>query len=506
MTMATTGTMTAMTDRLGRAADSARQHLRRMAGSARARILASYVVLLLFASIVSVIEIRAILLDRFNDRVEETFVQEIREFQRLVDGRNPRTGRLFRGDLKAIFSIYFARNVPAEDEQVVAFLRGRPFRSTRTTTADYQLTSNPELVERWGSLTEPESGEVDTPAGSARYAALPVEVAGEVKGTFVVATFTANARAEVDDALQVAGGTALAVLLVGTIIAYFAAGRVLAPLGRLTETARGITESDLTRRIEVHGDDELAEQARTFNDMLERLEAAFESQQSLIRDVGHELRTPITIVRGNLEFLDEDEDPEERRETIELVMDELDRISRLVDELLLLARSERPDFLALETVDLGALSEELFAKASSLAERDWRLHSRATGLVVADRQRLTQAVMSLTQNAVQQTAEGDRIELGTARDEGVARLWVRDEGPGISADDQEQIFERFARGRNGGRYEGTGLGLAIVRAIAEAHGGSVHLSSRPGAGAMFTIAIPIDRDHRPVEDHGGDGR
>jgi signal transduction histidine kinase len=485
-----------MTDRLRSSIATARDYLRRSAGSARGRILASYVVLLLFASIVSVMAIRAILIDRFNDRIEETFVQEIREFQRLVDGRNPRTGRYFRGDLRAIFNVYFGRNVPAEGEQVIAFLRGEPFRSTETPTASYQLTSDEALVERWATLTETETGEVDSPVGPARYAALPVTVGGDTKGSFVVASFIASERAEVDQALQVAGGAAIGVLIVGSIVAFFAAGRVLAPLGKLTETAREITESDLTKRIEVHGDDELAEQARTFNAMLERLEAAFESQRSLIRDVGHELRTPITIVRGNLEFLDADEDPEERQETIELVMDELDRISRLVDELLLLARSERPDFLELETVSLGTLSDELFAKASALGDRNWQLESRGGGMIVADRQRLTQAVMSLAQNAVQQTSEGDTIVLGTDARGGQARLWVRDWGPGIAPEEQGQVFERFARGRDGRNYEGTGLGLAIVKAIAEAHGGDVELSSSLGAGARFTIAVPVD--HGPV--------
>jgi signal transduction histidine kinase len=489
-----TTTEAAMTDRARSALAAVKGYVRRSVGSARGRILASYVVLLLFASIVSVLAIREILLERFNDRIEETFVQEIREFQRLVGGRNPRTGEFFRSDLKAIFNVYFERNVPAQGEQVVTFLRGEPYRSTRTGTVDYQLTDDPALVDRWSTLTQPETGDVETPAGPVSYAALPLTVGGETRGTFVVASFVASERAEVDQALQVAAVAALAVLIVGSIVAFFLAGRVLAPLGKLTETARQIGESDLTRRIEVQGNDELAEQARTFNAMIDRLEAAFESQRSLIRDVGHELRTPITIVRGNLEFLDEDEDPEERRETIELVTDELDRITRLVDELLLLARSERPDFLELETVNLGTLSDELYAKASALGERDWELESRGAGLIVADRQRLTQAVMSLAQNAVQQTADGDEIVIGTETEDGAAEFWVRDWGPGIAPEDQTLVFERFARGRDGRRYEGTGLGLAIVKAIAEAHGGEVKLASDRGRGARFTISVPVDQD------------
>ena len=130
------------------------------------------------------------------------------------------------------------------------------------------------------------------------------------------------------------------VLLIGTAVAYLAAGRLLHPLRELTDTARDLESSDLTRRIEVRGNDELAELGRTFNGMLDRLEFAFSSQRELIRDVSHELRTPITIVRGHLELMGDD--PAERSETLELVMDELDRMARLVNDLLTLARAERP--------------------------------------------------------------------------------------------------------------------------------------------------------------------
>jgi two-component system OmpR family sensor kinase len=469
------------------------ERARRATGSTRARILASYVVLLALAMAVSVVAIRGLLLARVDARVEENLLQETQEFRTLVGGRDPRTGQPFGADLKAIFDVFLSRNVPAEGEQIVTYLGERPYRTKAAPGTGSALHRDPELGRRWGTLTGPETGRTDTPSGPALYAALPIELGGRIKGRFVVASLVAGERAEVDDAIQVVGGVAVGVLLIGTVIAFVAAGRVLAPLGRLTETARQISETDLTRRIEVRGSDEIAEQARTFNAMLDRLKAAFESQGSLIRDVGHELRTPITIVRGNLEVLDEDDTPEERRETLALVESELDRITRLVDDLLILARAERPDFLALETVDLAALSEELLAKARQLGDRDWQLESKAGGRVVADRQRLTQAIMNLASNAVAQTDEGDRIVLGSSVRDGTGRLWVRDFGPGIDAGDQRRIFDRFARGSNDA-YEGTGLGLAIVKAIAEAHGGAVRLDSRPGHGACFTVVLPMEAE------------
>jgi signal transduction histidine kinase len=280
------------------------------------------------------------------------------------------------------------------------------------------------------------------------------------------------------------------VLALASGLAWLVAGRVLAPLRGLRDTAQRISETDITRRIDVAGSDEIAELGHTFNAMLDRLEQAFAVQRDFVSDAGHELRTPITIIRGHLELLGDD--PAERRETVAIVTDELDRMSRFVDDLLTLARTERPDFLHPEDLDIDALTEELLAKARALdADRAWRLEAAAPAQLRGDRQRLTQAVMNLARNAVEHTGPGDVIALGSSAADGEARLWVRDTGSGVPAAEQQRIFERFARaGRSQRRSDGAGLGLAIVRAIAEAHGGRVELRSSPGAGATFTIVIP----------------
>ncbi|MGH2805038.1 MAG: sensor histidine kinase, partial [Thermoleophilaceae bacterium] len=332
-------------------------------------------------------------------------------------------------------------------------------------------------------------GELEQDDGTRfRYVAVPVTVGGEVRGVFAVAIDLSGELDEVNEALQIAAGVNIGVLLLASLLAWVIAGRVLAPLRLLRDTARSITESDLTQRIPVEGDDELADLARTFNEMLDRLEEAFASQKAFISDAGHELRTPITIIRGHLDVMGDD--PQERRETLELVGDELDRMGRLVNDLLLLAKASRPDFLQPETLDLGDLTEELFAKASALAPRDWRLAGVGGGRIVADRQRLTQALMNLSQNAVTHTHEGDAVELGSELRDGSVRLWVRDTGPGVPTQDRERIFERFVRLES--RADGAGLGLAITQAVAEAHGGRVELDSRPGDGARFTVIIPTE--------------
>jgi len=192
------------------------------------------------------------------------------------------------------------------------------------------------------------------------------------------------------------------------------------------------------------------------------------------------------VIRGHLETLGDS--PAEREEAIAVIQDELDQMSRYVDDLLLLAKAPRPDFLRTSPVDLDLFTHDLFAKARSLGDRDWRLDGTGVGIVDADQQRLTQAIMNLAENAVRYTREGEAIWLGSSLIGNWARLWVRDEGPGIDDDDRERIFNRYARGDTSS--DGLGLGLSIVQAIAEAHGGTVELDSRPGLGSTFSIVLP----------------
>jgi signal transduction histidine kinase len=224
--------------------------------------------------------------------------------------------------------------------------------------------------------------------------------------------------------------------------------------------------------------------------MLDRLQAAFATQKDFLSDVSHELRTPITVIRGHLETLGSS--PAERAEAAAIIEDELERMSRYVDDLLLLTQAVRPDFLRPAPVDLDLFTHDLFTKARSLGDRAWRLDGTGIGIVHADQQRLTQAVMNLAENAVHHTARGERIWLGSSLVGNTARLWVRDEGPGVDPGNRERIFERYAQAGPRSGAGGSGLGLAIVRAVAEGHGGKVELESTPGIGSTFTIAIPAE--------------
>jgi len=237
----------------------------------------------------------------------------------------------------------------------------------------------------------------------------------------------------------------------------------------------------------------VSEIAGAFNEMLARLEGAFDTQKRFLHDTSHELRTPLTVIRGHVELLELDTTEADRQATIDLVTDEIDRMSRIVNDLFLLAMSERPDFLHVEAVDLREIVVDAHQKVTALGVRDWQVAAPSPVRVVADSQRLTQAITQLAANAVKYTDEDDTIRIGATARDGMAMVWVEDSGPGVSPEDAERIFERFgtagqAREPNGG----AGLGLAIVQAIAEAHGGSVRLRSSPGNGARFEIAIPTD--------------
>ncbi|UUZ43760.2 HAMP domain-containing sensor histidine kinase [Janibacter limosus] len=261
--------------------------------------------------------------------------------------------------------------------------------------------------------------------------------------------------------------------------------------------AEEITEQDLTRRIDV-GDDDVSGLASTFNRMLDRLEEAFRAEQRFVDDAGHELRTPITVIRGHPELMDDD--PASREVTLRIVTRELDRMGRIVTDLLAPATSDRPDFIRpTDDVDVALLTVSLEAKVSALATRRWQVSQIAEGTARPDTQRITQAVLQLAQNAVQHTADGDAITLSSqlVDDPELGRaltISIEDTGPGVPESDREQIFQRFAHGEppDGRRHSGAGLGPAIVRAIAQGHDGRVDVGGRPGVGAVFTLVIPVD--------------
>jgi signal transduction histidine kinase len=287
--------------------------------------------------------------------------------------------------------------------------------------------------------------------------------------------------------------------LAGALIASFLIGsRLSRPLRRMAGVAARVDAGDLRPRIEQSSREsrEVRVLADAFNHMLDRLTDAFAGQRAFVADASHELRTPLTVIRGQLEVLAAQESPsaEDVRGVQRLVQAEIARITRLVDDLLLLANTERTEFLRPEAIDLESFVAELWDGVSLIAHRRYELAGVPQGTLRADPDRLAQALRNLLGNAIEHTAEDVglvrmAVEPRTA---GHVRFVVEDDGPGIPPEERERVFDRFhrtdpARDRASG---GAGLGLAIVRAIVEAHGGRVRARQSREGGARMEIELP----------------
>ncbi|MEI5675529.1 MULTISPECIES: sensor histidine kinase [unclassified Nocardioides] len=452
--------------------------------SVRVRITATVAALVLVAlgaagTIVYVIESQ-----RLERQTAEAVDQELDEFGVLTDeGIDPGTGEPFES-LQALQRLFMQRNVPDDDELLLGFNESRMLVFPDDPLAEDTafLAEVRPLVSTGGSRR------LDTPQGEVLVTSQPI-TQGSDTGALMVVVYLAEDRAELHDTMRTYATVAGLSLLLVTAAAFWQSGRLLAPLRTLRDTAEEIGETDLSRRIPTSGNDDITALTHTVNGMLDRLEHAFTGQRQFLDDAGHELKTPLTVLRGHLELLDTGS-PAEVEETKALLLDEVDRMSRLVGDLILLAKSDRPDFVTLTDVELAPLTEDTFAKARALGDRDWQLDAAADATIQADAQRIAQALLQLADNAVKHTAPGDTIALGSSYDDGVARLWVRDTGPGVPAADRTKIFERFGRSAVPDGDEGFGLGLSIVSAIVDAHDGTVTVEDADPPGARFVIALP----------------
>jgi signal transduction histidine kinase len=334
--------------------------------------------------------------------------------------------------------------------------------------------------------------------GRMRLLERPVSVGGTrvVVGAGEPLTLVERAQHGIARSFLLAGALSL---LLALFASYVAGARVSAPLRRMAAVATRVDAGDLQPRMEVEPErgGEVQVLAEAFNHMLDRLAEAFASQREFTADASHELRTPLTVIRGQLEVLAAQENPSdaEVRRVEHLVQAEITRISRLVDDLLVLAQAEQRDFLRSESIDLRSFVDDLWDGVSLTASRRFELGPVPDGSVHADPDRLAQALRNLARNSIEHTTEDTglvRLDVDRQAPDRI-RFAVSDDGPGIPADERERVFERFhrtdpARSRAAG---GAGLGLSIVRAIAEAHGGQVRaLEARNGRGARVELVLP----------------
>jgi signal transduction histidine kinase len=374
------------------------------------------------------------------------------------------------------------------------------FGHLRPETGESAATQVQENI-RSSRLAEPRLGYSTTHVPDVGHMRI-LEAAAQVGGVTVVAgageplSNLEAAQHSIARAFVLAGALAL---LLALLASYVAGARVTAPLRRMADVAARVDSGELDPRMEqpASGGEEVRVLADSFNHMLDRLAVAFQAQQEFMADASHELRTPLTVIRGQLEVLaaTEHPDPEEVKHVERMVQAEVTRMSRLVDDLLLLTAADRSDFLRMESVDLPDFVDELWDGLSLTADRRFELGPVPVGMLRADPDRLAQAVRNLARNSIDFTDEGSglvRLEV-TDRAGGRLGFAVIDDGPGIPPQERERVFERLyrtdpSRSRSAG---GAGLGLSIVRAIVEAHGGEAHITSGPGGrGARVEFVLP----------------
>lgn len=333
----------------------------------------------------------------------------------------------------------------------------------------------------------------DPRRGDLRVAVIAIERQGRPVGDLRIALPLASAETTVGNLLTPMLVANALLIGLGGVLAYLVLGGGLAPIRAITAAAASISDGDLSRRIGYRGPrDEVGRLAGTFDAMLARLQRGFEQRQAFYSLASHELRTPLTIVRGHLEVLRrmEKADRDEIRETLDVALEELARITDDVNDMLLLGRMLLGQPGAMEDIDAGTVLREAHRRARGLAVRDWRLEIAGPAPVRADAEQLTRALLNLVTNAVRYTREEDRVRLACRSNEAYVRLEVADSGQGIRQADLPHVFAPWYRV---GTRDGSvgGLGLLIVREVALAHGGDVEVTSREGTGTTFTIRLPL---------------
>lgn len=323
----------------------------------------------------------------------------------------------------------------------------------------------------------------------------PITEGGKTVGSLVAVTSLAGLNSQESQVLWLAGFEALVALVFSIVAGFFFMRRVMKTVGKVTSAAVEISRGDLDRRLDYVGQsDEVGRLAMAFDEMITRISDTLDSQRRLLADVSHQLKTPLTVIRGNLELLQRNGvvDKAEIDEVVEVVIAETDYMKAMLDGLLLLERMSEAEPLNFELVDLRSFLADVFASALALGRRQWHFGDVPDIGVFIDSQKLRGAILNLLDNATKATSEGQEITLSASLDDKVLKISVTDSGAGIDSEDISRIFERFERGAPNDQ-RGAGLGLAIVKAVADAHGGGVEVNSAKGHGATFVVQIPRDK-------------
>ena len=346
------------------------------------------------------------------------------------------------------------------------------------------------------STAQPSFSTVSVDNEAYRVASVPIRGSdGERVAVFQAALPVAQSRHMTQDLVRSLALAGLLIVLLSSALSIMVARATLRPLHDAAQTARDVTQQSLSQRVTYRGPmDDVGMMVTALNDMLDRLERSFAEQKRFVADASHEMRTPLTVIRGHLDVMrrTRDFDPD-AEETLDLVSDELDRTILLVNDLLALARLDAGPPRRFKILDLAEVAEDAVVRAQGLGQRRISLDRDAVLTVRGDRAMLLQALLNLLSNAVNHTAENALITVRCDAVGSAAVVTVEDDGLGVPPQDLDRVFDRFYRSTGtprGGDSGGSGLGLAISRRLVQLHRGDITVSNRPEGGARFRVSVP----------------
>jgi len=441
-----------------------------------------------------------------NVQVDRTLADRAQQIGAAIEAQgiivSEKTGKIYLPQLEILVNVFsspaiFIQVVRADGSAVVA--------THNLGTQRFPYDKGVVLANNQGLATYRTSMMEDSPL---RIYSAPMLVNNQVVGAVQVGQSIKFIEETLRQVLLIlTSGTALG-LVVAAIVGAFVSGQALRPIEQINQTAtRIVSAPDLKQRLPTSKtNDEVNRLTVTINGMLERLDNFFQAQVRLSADVSHELRTPLTAIRGNIDLLRSGaaNDPAELAEALSIIDSELNRMSRIVADLLLLSHADAGLSLRMQTVELDTLILEVYRQARVMGNGlNIQLGHEDQAIIYGDADRLKQLLINLVTNAIKHTPSGGRVTISLYQDEAWIRVTVADTGRGIAPSALPHIFERFYRGENNDQ-KGMGLGLSIAQWIAQAHGGRITVQSELNHGSEFTLWLPTKKtasqaDSRPTK-------
>ena len=433
--------------------------------------------------------------EQVRDRVDLEILQQLNELELLATtGINPNTGESFQTS-DSLLETFLSRRISNENETMFSMIDSMvTFRSPGESTL--RVDQDAVFLDTVDQIEIPTLDTYVSDVGELRYAVYPILGLDTKVGRLVVVT---NLDKELDSTnilfRNLSLGLFIFFALTGIILSVIVK-RLLSPIAELTSQAQKVNKDNFIRQLKFETarvDDEITQLSQEFNNMLSRLESSFTDQQRFIDDAGHELRTPLTILKGHIELMQREGFSEQ---SLAIIEDEVNRMTRLVQDLQSLTKATQPNFVQLGSFSADVFIKEVQEKAQSVYSNPIEITEYVESQIRGDKQRLTQALLQLIENAVKYSPVSSIITLGMQIVDGDIVLFVKDRGSGISDESKSHVFSRFFQVDNTHSAHdsgGVGLGLSIVKAIVDAHRGSIRILDNHPQGTIFEIRIPQDR-------------